>query len=590
MEPFARDCARCNLCVRDCSFLQQYGNPGDIARQVLEGTLDKEIAFQCSLCGLCAATCPKGLNPAGIFLHMRQRVYEENQKVFAGHKRIMAYEQRGLSPRFSLYTIPQDCTQVFWPGCALAGTRAKRTLQVYAWLKTRIPNLGIVLDCCAKPSHDLGRKAFFQSNFSSQEQFLEQHGVRGVITACPNCHRIFETYAQKLAVHSAYDLMAETWPEDRILSGTVTIHDPCSTRNNQTLHASVRQLVEKTGLEIREMSHQRETTICCGQGGTVYPVSSQLALNWRDKRKTEAHNRKVITYCAGCCEFLGKSMETSHVLDLLFEPQKTTNNKVKSTVSPWTYVSRLWLKSRLARSNRHDAVKKEFSTNDCTQAGAGTARILVLLFIVAGIVGARLAGVDGLATQENIHHVVEEFGPLAPAAFILLVTLAPAFFLPGAPFIIAGGVIFGPIWGVVYGITGATTGACLAFLVARYVASDWVEKRLTNPCFLKLKQQTEQHGWKIVAFTRLVPLFPFNLLSYALGLTRIKFSTYFLTSFICMLPGCVAYILLSSSLFDLLQGTFSPRCLAGLGLLVLLSFMPMLVKKYVPQGLKNKEL
>ncbi|WP_141721130.1 VTT domain-containing protein [Desulfoplanes formicivorans] len=590
METFAHDCAGCNLCVKNCLFLQQYGNPGDIVRQVLEGSLDKEIAFQCSLCGLCAATCPKGLNPAGIFLHMRQMVFEENQKVFAEHKQIMAYEQRGLSKRFSLYTIPKNCTQVFWPGCALAGTRAKRTLQVYAWLKTRVPNLGIVLDCCAKPSHDLGRKAFFQSNFSSQEQFLEQHGVQGVITACPNCYRIFATYAQKLAVRSAYDLMAETWPDDRVLTGQVTIHDPCGTRCNQDIHASVRQLVRKTGLEIHEMPHSGEKTICCGQGGTVYPVAPPLALNWQSRRKAEAGNRKVITYCAGCCEFLGKSMNTSHVLDLLFEPQQTMNNRVKSTVSPFTYLARLWLKSRLTSSNRKDVLEKELPVNTCTRSGISPARLLVLLFIVAGIVGARIAGVDGLATQENIHRLVGEFGILAPAAFILLVTLAPAFFLPGAPFIIAGGVIFGPVWGVVYGITGATTGACLAFLVARYVASDWVEKKMTNPCFLKLKQQTEQHGWKIVAFTRLVPLFPFNLLSYALGLTRIKFSTYFFTSFICMLPGCVAYILLSSSLFDLLQGKWSTQCLAGIGLLVLLAFLPMVVKKYVPQGLKNKEL
>lgn len=133
---------------------------------------------------------------------------------------------------------------------------------------------------------------------------------------------------------------------------------------------------------------------------------------------------------------------------------------------------------------------------------------------------------------------------------------------------------------MVYGITGATAGACLAFLVARYAASDWVESKITHPTLIRLKDQTEHHGWKVVAFTRLIPLFPFNLLSYALGLTRIKFSTYFITSFICMLPGCVGYILLSSSIFDLLQGRFSPQFFAGAALVILLSLLPVLLKKH----------
>jgi len=208
-----------------------------------------------------------------------------------------------------------------------------------------------------------------------------------------------------------------------------------------------------------------------------------------------------------------------------------------------------------------------------------------MLIIAAGIAGARMAGIDEVLNHENIQNFVQGFGPMAPLAFMIIVSLAPAFFLPGAPFIIAGGLIFGPLWGVIYGITGATTGACLAFLVARYVASEWVESKLTNPSLFKLKNQTEIHGWKIVAFTRLVPLFPFNLLSYALGLTKIKFTTYFITSFICMLPGCIGYILLSSSLLDLLQGKLSLELFAGMGLIFLLTLMPILLKKFKPENL-----
>lgn len=583
MDTFAKECAGCNRCVRECEFLSKNGNPGQISKEVLSGMCREEIGFQCSLCGLCAAVCPKGLDPSRVFLEMRQSVFSQKGEVLGGHRGIIAYEKRGLSKRFTLYKIPQDCSVVFFPGCALAGTRSGRTEQIYEWLKTMDPKMGLVLDCCAKPSHDLGRKAFFRSNFTAMADFLADHGVEKVITGCPNCHWVFETYAEKLEIQSIYDLLAEKGsPVKERLSGNVTVHDPCVTRFNPQMHESVRQLVRNTGLELMEMPHSREKTLCCGEGGTVFAVNQYLATNWGLLRKEEASGRKIISYCAGCSEFLGKNMDTCHLLDLVFEPEKTIQGEVKKSCSPFTYLSRIRLKNRLSKANKAEVIEK---TSFGETTGINFSQVFVILIIAAGILGARMAGVDEVISQEHIRDFVQGFGPMAPLVFIGIVTLAPAFFLPGAPFIIAGGLIFGPVWGVVYGITGATAGACLAFLVARYAASDWVASKVTHPSFVKIKNQTERHGWKIVAFTRLVPLFPFNLLSYALGLTKIRFLTYFFTSFICMLPGCVGYILLSSSFFDLLQGKFSPAFFGGIGIIVVLSLMPALLKKFKPDNL-----
>ncbi|MCD6527240.1 MAG: TVP38/TMEM64 family protein, partial [Desulfuromonas sp.] len=121
-------------------------------------------------------------------------------------------------------------------------------------------------------------------------------------------------------------------------------------------------------------------------------------------------------------------------------------------------------------------------------------------------------------------------------------------FIPGLPLTILGGILFGPVWGVVYTISGATCGACVAFLVARYLGRDWIRTKLTAPRWQKLDENVANNGWKVVAFTRLIPLFPFNLLNYAFGLTNIRFSHYAITSFICILPATIAFISLSSSL------------------------------------------
>jgi uncharacterized membrane protein YdjX (TVP38/TMEM64 family) len=165
---------------------------------------------------------------------------------------------------------------------------------------------------------------------------------------------------------------------------------------------------------------------------------------------------------------------------------------------------------------------------------------------------------------------------------MLLYTVAPVLFLPGLPITIAGGILFGPVWGVVYSITGATAGASAAFLISRYAARGWVEAKLAGPRWRELDRSVLKNGWKIVAFTRLIPLFPFNLLNYAFGLTSIRFLPYAVTSFVCMLPACIAFIVFSSSLPDIIKGNVSPGFIIGILLIVIVSLIPALIRKFRP--------
>jgi uncharacterized membrane protein YdjX (TVP38/TMEM64 family) len=165
-------------------------------------------------------------------------------------------------------------------------------------------------------------------------------------------------------------------------------------------------------------------------------------------------------------------------------------------------------------------------------------RLAVLTILLAGISAAVLwrdhLSVDALTAW------VGQLGWLAPLVFIGCYALSAVFFLPGVLFTLAGGVLFGPFYGTLYNLTGATIGATLAFLTARYIAYAWVEKRAGNR-LRQLVRGVETEGWRFVAFTRLVPLFPFNLLNYALGLTNIRLSHYIITSFIFMAPSGAAY-------------------------------------------------
>ena len=172
-------------------------------------------------------------------------------------------------------------------------------------------------------------------------------------------------------------------------------------------------------------------------------------------------------------------------------------------------------------------------------------------------------------------------GIWAPAGYVALYAAGTVAFLPGSLFALAGGAMFGPVWGAILNLLGATIGASMAFLVARYLAGDWVARKAAG----RLKQLisgVESEGWRFVAFVRLVPLFPFNLTNYALGLTRIGFLPYVLTSLICMAPGAVAYTWLGHAGREALAGDASAirYGLLALGLLAAIVFLPRVFGKF----------
>lgn len=203
---------------------------------------------------------------------------------------------------------------------------------------------------------------------------------------------------------------------------------------------------------------------------------------------------------------------------------------------------------------------------------------LLLPLIIAAIASIKLAGLDEYLDQEKLRAWIVGYGAWGPIIYILVYSIAPSFMLPGLPITVAGGILFGHVGGTIYTSIGATIGASIAFLIARYMGRGWVEVMLKGR-WKELDSEVERQGWKIVAFTRLIPLFPFNLLNYAFGLTRIRFSHYFLASFVFMLPGIIAYVMFSSSLLGLLKGNVSREFLIGLILVIAVSAIPIAYKR-----------
>ena len=149
---------------------------------------------------------------------------------------------------------------------------------------------------------------------------------------------------------------------------------------------------------------------------------------------------------------------------------------------------------------------------------------------------------------------IQGIGPRGPIFLSGFYIVACVLLLPGSVLTLGAGFLFGLGTGFVSAWIGATLGACVAFLVGRNLARAWISKKMVmNPKFAAIDEAVAREGFKIVFLLRLSPVFPFNLLNYALGLTKIPFWKYALASALGMIPGGLMYVYLGSAAGSLAQ-------------------------------------
>jgi uncharacterized membrane protein YdjX (TVP38/TMEM64 family) len=209
----------------------------------------------------------------------------------------------------------------------------------------------------------------------------------------------------------------------------------------------------------------------------------------------------------------------------------------------------------------------------------------LVLLLLLGSAGVWVAVNRDLINVASLNDWLASLGMWAPIGYVLLYAVGTVAFVPGAIFALAGGALFGPLWGAVWNLLGATLGATLAFLIARYVAGDWATRK-AGGLLKRAIDGVNVEGWRFVAFVRLVPLFPFNLSNYLLGLTRIPLHHYVLATLVCMVPGGIAYTWLGHAGLGALTGEADAvrYGLLALGLLAAIALLPRLMKRWRRTG------
>lgn len=188
-------------------------------------------------------------------------------------------------------------------------------------------------------------------------------------------------------------------------------------------------------------------------------------------------------------------------------------------------------------------------------------------------------------TPTNVKNYILNYGVWAPIVFIVIYALRGAIVvLPVGVMSLAGGLAFGKWFGTLYILIGATIGACLSFLIARYLGRSFIENLgiLKKARLKSFDEGTEKHGFRIILFIRLIPLFQYDAVNFGAGLSKMKLRDYVLGSFIGMVPGGFINAMLGSSLENIVSVQF----FLALGLFILLMFIPAIYrvvkKKKVP--------
>ncbi|MBN2233494.1 MAG: (Fe-S)-binding protein [Deltaproteobacteria bacterium] len=291
----------------------------------MEADFDAEIAYRCLLCGGCEPVCPKDVKIRDYFFTRRREAVRRELAPLPAHRGLIRYEKMVAAKCFTRRHLPPGCRRVLFPGCGAAGKNPEMVAKLHRFLADRLDeSLGLVLDCCLKISHDLGREDYFNKHFGRLTAALETAGVEEVITLCPSCTVVFRQHS-RFTVTPAYHYLGR-WSGDLATLGgrRFAVHDPCVLRADGDTHDDVRSLLTERGAAIESMKHERRSALCCGEGGGVCHLDPEVPRRLKERRLAETSDPLVV-YCYACRDFLANdTVPVHHLLDLLFAVESRT--------------------------------------------------------------------------------------------------------------------------------------------------------------------------------------------------------------------------------------------------------------------------
>jgi glutamate synthase (NADPH) small chain len=333
----ASRCIQCECmeCVKACLYLERFKSyPKRYVRQIgndetiVMGSHGQTIKLvnSCSLCGLCKLVCPNDLSMAKICMEGRESLVKRGKMAPSAHDFALTDMASSNSEKAALASHEPGksaSAYAFFPGCQMGATRPDHVIAAYDYLRGRLKGgTGLILRCCGAPAEWAARKDLLNKATERLKGEWERLGKPILVTACPTCSQTLKRRIPEMEFVTLWQVLADSedidWPKPQPDRVKIAVHDPCTTRNELEVHASIRSLLTRAGYGIDELTLNRDMTECCGFGGLMSSANPTLAKDVARRRASESEI-DYVTYCAMCRNALAASgKRTSHVLDLLF--------------------------------------------------------------------------------------------------------------------------------------------------------------------------------------------------------------------------------------------------------------------------------
>jgi Fe-S oxidoreductase len=327
----------CTVCSDGCELFSFTGRmPKEIVaesvaslhtRTSVSGQYATRVLSSCNLCGLCGKTCPQGIDMGQFCSDFRVFKHEDGMLPPAFHDFVMRDMQFANNEAYLARAAPGRSTAryLFFPGCQLAASDPRYVEVTYHHLLQHIPDLALILGCCGAPAEWAAETALRDSVVERLTVEWERFGKPDFVFACPTCKHQFKKHMPEIQGTSLYDLLLETEPPE-LKTGAKSeacVFDPCSSRYDESMQRSVRQLAERAGISLTELHYSGEKAQCCGWGGHIAAASPKL-FNTIVQNRSSASPLPYVTYCANCQEVFSRRGKASrHILEIVLGLEKT---------------------------------------------------------------------------------------------------------------------------------------------------------------------------------------------------------------------------------------------------------------------------
>ena len=303
------------------------------------------MAFSCVSCGLCAHVCPSDIDFGDIF-STSKKTYATDKSILKkyGYDGVRFHQKNSFSKHFSTtmkFSKGEYTHMAFMPGCALSSYSPKLVQDVFAHLRSILPGIGIIQQCCGTPTRMVGDMAQFGVYHAQLENDLASMGATTVVSACENCYMSIKTYAPHIEIVSLYSILAKHGIPKEAMNAfgsheKVALHDPCPTRFERHLHEDVRTLLKVLELPFEEFKYNREKTLCCGSGGMLELTNPALAKEQMKTRAEQTACGSIVSYCQSCAESMSRGGKNGlHLLDFIFNAKEISHQPKQGVVKKW---------------------------------------------------------------------------------------------------------------------------------------------------------------------------------------------------------------------------------------------------------------